>query len=258
MGGYWFITHWNYTRFRAVRESGYHLLFNSALYGIPLYCVARLYMFVLDLAVPSLTMFWDVHVPEPFTSEVMLSLFFGWYLPLLLNLHLAYDEDDCARRAAGDFGEHMELVIDRAMRDDELVELSLRSRKGYVGYARESGIGKVSGTDIVLAPVRSGYRDEKTLKLILDTDYTETFGKYIEDFEAYIEEIEDFEETTEQDIEEGSFRTIEEFRDFLVIIPLSEVVVPRQPYLPVPVASLRNVTQISSPGTTFNQRQFRH
>ena len=35
-----------------------------------------------------------------------------------------------------------------------------------------------------------------------------------------------------------------------------EPFVPRQLYLPVPVASLRNVTEISSPGTTFNQRQF--
>ena len=34
--------------------------------------------------------------------------------------------------------------------------------------------------------------------------------------------------------------------------------VPRQLFLPVPVASLRNVTEISALGTTFNQRQFRH
>jgi hypothetical protein len=33
--------------------------------------------------------------------------------------------------------------------------------------------------------------------------------------------------------------------------------VPRQALLPDPVASLKNVTEISAPGTTFNQRQFR-
>ena len=32
--------------------------------------------------------------------------------------------------------------------------------------------------------------------------------------------------------------------------------VPRQLFLPVPVASLKNVTEISALGTTFNQRQF--
>lgn len=208
-----------------MRESGYHLLFNSVLYGIPLYFVARLYTFVLDLFVPSLTMFWDGHVPEPFTSEVMLSLFFGWYLPHLLNLHHDYDEEGCARRSAEEFGNQIELVIDQAMRDEELVELTLRSRKSYVGYGRESGIGKSSDTDIVLAPVLSGYRDEMTLKLKLDTDYTETFEKYISEYESSIKE---FEEVAGESFEERSFGTIEKFRDFLVVIPLSEVVSARR------------------------------
>ena len=38
------------------------------------------------------------------------------------------------------------------------------------------------------------------------------------------------------------------------VFPIVDV--PRQLFLPVPVASLKNVTEISALGTTFNQRQF--
>ena len=33
VGGYWFLTHCNYTRYRAFRDSGYHVLFSSAFVG---------------------------------------------------------------------------------------------------------------------------------------------------------------------------------------------------------------------------------
>ena len=33
IGGYWFLTHLNYTRYRAYRDSGYHVLFSSAFAG---------------------------------------------------------------------------------------------------------------------------------------------------------------------------------------------------------------------------------
>ena len=51
VGGYWFLTHFNYTRFQSVRDSGYHVLFRSAVVGIVLYCIAT--GKVQSLGVPS-------------------------------------------------------------------------------------------------------------------------------------------------------------------------------------------------------------
>ena len=46
VGGYWFVTHFNFTRFQAVREPGYHILFRSVLFGILWYCVAAAVWFL--------------------------------------------------------------------------------------------------------------------------------------------------------------------------------------------------------------------
>ena len=186
-----------------MRESGYHLLFNSALYGIPLYVGARLLTFGLDLLYPPLTALWDVHVPEPFTAEVMLSLALGFLLPFALNRF--YDSEKGARRTAQEFGDHIETLIDRSMRDRRLIELSLRSRKAYVGFAAESGIGKNSEADLVLLPLMSGYRDENNLRLHLETNYVAVFDRHLR-------------ESAESPIE--GFRA----SDLRVVIPLAEVV----------------------------------
>ena len=35
VGGYWFVTHWNLTRFQAVRDSGYHVLLTGCGKWVP-------------------------------------------------------------------------------------------------------------------------------------------------------------------------------------------------------------------------------
>ena len=177
VGGYWLLTHCNYTRYRAERYSGYHLLFRSALYGVALYFAARFITFLLDLSWPSLTMLWEAHVSVPFTSEVMLSLVLAFLFPIGFNIF--YDSERGARRTAGEVGDHIELLIDSSMRNRRLIELSLRSRKTYVGYATETGIGRNTDTDVILVPLLSGHRDTETLRLSLETNYDPVIETYM-------------------------------------------------------------------------------
>ena len=198
VGGYWFLTNWNYTRYQLERDSGYRLLFRSAIVGILLYCFSRAVTLAVDLICPSLTLLWDAHFPEPYTSEVALSLGLALVVPPLFNLRCSSLQG--ARRVATNAGDHIELLIDRAIEERKTIELSLRSRKTYIGAATESGIGAVSDTDVVLIPLLSGYRKEDTLELVVTTNYSEIISNYTG---------------------EGSGRTVRELR---IVIPLSEVV----------------------------------
>ena len=202
MGGYWFLINWNYTRYQVERDSGYRLLFKCALVGIILYCSSRALTFALDLICPSLTLLWDAHFPEPYTSEVALSLGLALVLPPLFNWRLGcrYTKVQGARRVAGNAGDHIELLIDRAIAERKAIEVSLRSRKTYIGVPVESGIGAASDTDLVLIPLMSGYRKEDTLELVVTTNYLDVISDYTR---------------------EGSGRNVRELR---VVIPLSEVV----------------------------------
>ena len=171
VGGYWFLIRFNYTRYKTERHSGHHLLFRSAIVGIVFYCVARALTLIAGFVCPSLTLLWDSHFPQPFTSEVILSLVLSVLTPPVLNK--IYDPLQTARKVAADAGEHIELLIDRAFQEERPIELSLRSRKTYIGLVPESGIGTVSNsdTDVVLVPLLSGYRKEDTLEVVITTNY---------------------------------------------------------------------------------------
>ena len=97
-------------------------------------------------------------------------------------------------------GDRLELLIDRAFDEEKLVELSLRSRKTYIGMATETSIGLHPDADVVLVPAMSGYRREATLELMVTTNYTQVLLDHAR---------------------AGSGRSI---RDLGVAIPLTEVV----------------------------------
>ena len=87
VGGYWFLTHFNYTRFQAVRDSGYHVLFRSAVVGIVLYCISTGIAVAWRTEWPSTGIeYLDKYSPAPFSAEVVLSLALAVALPVLFNL----------------------------------------------------------------------------------------------------------------------------------------------------------------------------
>ena len=198
IGGYWFLTHFNYTRFQTVRDSGYHLLFRSALWGGLFYCAARGITIAVDAGAPRITDFWDERFPEPYVREVVVSLFLAFLLPYVFNWF--YGSDKGAKKVARDGGDHIELLIAESIEDQKFVELSLRSRKSYIGLALESGVGISGQADVSLIPILSGYRDKDTQNLEIVIDYLPVIGEYIRD----------------------EFDGAEE--DFRIVIPLAEVV----------------------------------
>lgn len=202
VAGYWLLTHWHYTRFRSERDSGYHLLFRSAGVGIVLYCIARILTFVLASWNSFPILFWEAHVPEPFTSEVIISLALGFLAPYIFNIFCW--EAHCATRTAENFGDQVELRLDDSVWEHRLVEIDLHNRKVYIGYAIESGIGKGAEADMVLLPVFSGYRNWETLTLVLDIDYRPYVANLIQE-------------------QPNPNRNQQHARDFVIVIPLNEI-----------------------------------
>ena len=198
VGGYWFLTHCNYTRYQAVRDSGYHVLFRSALCGGFLFLFARVITLLLDYFSPDATGQWNDRFPEPYSSEVALSILLGVLLPLPFNCF--YSSRSGARKVARDGGDHIELLISEAIEELKQIEVTLHSRKSYIGFAVESGVGMSGEPDISLIPTMSGFRDKDTQELVIITDYASTVVEYME---------------------ESSNLSLEDIR---IVIPISEIV----------------------------------
>ncbi len=145
------------------------MLLWSALAGALLWSLARGITFGLAHLSESFPAKWEAYTVAPYSAEVMLSLLLGLVGPLVLNLFNS--DTDGAWRAARRSGDHIELIIAESIAEWEVIELSLRNRKSYVGWAIESGLGGQGQGDIVIIPAYSGYRDKETLQLIFTTQY---------------------------------------------------------------------------------------
>ena len=204
IAGYWALTHCNYTRFQAVRETGYHIFLRSAFVGAVLFGVARAITFSLDKFGVSPER-WAAYTVDPYSAEVVLSLALGIIAPYIVNC--GYSANRGARRSAERDGDDIELLLTDAVETANLVELTLRSRKVYIGFILNSGLGRANQGDISIAPALSGYRHRHTQDLVITTDYRPVI-RYSVEFAIRREDV-------------GGVR---DFNYYRVAIPLAEVV----------------------------------
>ena len=199
LGGYWLLTHLYYTRYSILRDSGYHVLFKSAIAGCSLIVASRLaIIFLLNPFFPSIGETWKFHAPFAYSGTVALSVLLGGVLPIVINWF--YGKEKAAQRVAVESGDVIEILISESIESEKFVELSLRSGKSYIGLALESGIATHGEPDIALIPIASGYRSEETHKLQITTNHAAIFEEFLSESSDMV------------------------YEDFRIVIPMSEIV----------------------------------
>ena len=220
LAGYWLVTRLHYTRHPATRSSGYHVLFQSGLAGVGLFAIAYLITFAMRYYWPEAGDKWDSFAPAQYSDAVVLSALLGVILPFAGNLLYGSRKADqaaaaetrlpallwrnssrkAARRAAAESGDFIELLIANSIDRNQMVELSLRNGKSYIGLALESGIESIGESDISIVPALSGYRDKATQELHITTEYASVIDKTIQGATSIASD------------------------DFQVVIPMSEII----------------------------------
>ena len=136
LAGYLFLRYSNLTWFGLARESGYHLVFRSALVGLGFYAAGWIVSGVVD--VPS---FLEASREEPrgtFESGVAALWAALWTLVLAGVLapasNVIYSRKRAEKRAARRTGDFLVRLVDRAGENAETIELTLRDGKTYIGW----------------------------------------------------------------------------------------------------------------------------
>ena len=196
LAGYWILTRLHYTHYSIVRDSGYHLFFKAAIVGTFLYFVAHLIVVLSGNFLSSMAITWSIHSISPFSATPTTVALMGFLSPFAGNWF--YNKERAARRAAESGGDLVELLIADSIETQKLIELSLKSRKSYIGIGIVSGIETIDKdkADIELLPLASGYRDKHTQELIIIENYAEVLVEH----------------------------TYERYDDFCIVIPMSEIV----------------------------------
>ncbi len=171
IAGYQFLRRWSgYTRYKTVRQSGYHLFFNSVIVGLLLMGLAMIPAGVISYH--TYGRFW------PGTAEaIWLTWLFSFSLAMLVPECMRWRNNKkvlvyAVMRAARERGDYRKVLLETAALQSGLVELSLENGKTYIGFVVESGLySEAEETDISIAPVLSGYRVPNTRKLFISYDY---------------------------------------------------------------------------------------
>ena len=168
IGGYVFLSSWNFTKFKVTSDSGYRLFFKSAFLGMILMVFTKLILSTIGECV-SVEFIRKLVVPTGFNLESVLAMTLGILLPYPLNLF--FNAELHARNAAIDRGNQLFLIVRESLVNIELIEISMANGKVYIGFP---ALGMKLGDEYLkIVPYASGYRDVETKVLKITSKYHE-------------------------------------------------------------------------------------
>lgn len=174
LAGYLFLSWFNATRYSLPRETGYHVVIRSAIAGVFLFFIGRLFVLLANALVPAIGSLWKAIVPLDYSGTAAITLILAAVLPLIIDRHPRFDQFQAQRDAAMAAGDQITLIIDQAILQGRFVEISLTSGKSYVGSPVHSTFGHRDDGDVAIIPVASGYRHHETQTLVMTTNYAPT------------------------------------------------------------------------------------
>ena len=177
VGGYWFLSNCNRTKYMAYGYTGYRLFFGSAFFGIVFLICAKLILSTMS-AISTINYIIgcisEWLIPTGFNLESTLAMIIGIASPYMFYSSIYKDKREIckrkwAKRAAENRGHFLQIRIFEANSKGQLIELAMQNGEVYIGYV--TILGRLDNEYISLNPCFSGYRDEKTKNLIITRDY---------------------------------------------------------------------------------------
>jgi hypothetical protein len=200
LGGYVFLTHWNHTRFDTKRYSGERLIFHSAIAGVVFLILSFFTVLLLTRLWPAVVPVWREIVPFPYTGTSFGAFLLGAVGWWPLN-HTCSKREKEQRSTIEEWGDHLEELLERALRGTKQVMVTLSNGKVYAGFVTTNINPAFERKYLQLLPTSSGYRHPETRELTFTTDYAQVY---------------------EDMVREGAF-TDEAADDFLLVIPIPEI-----------------------------------
>lgn len=188
MGGLFFCSKWNYTRWRVAREDGHRLYFRAVFFGALIFAFvawlqphAESYFPSYARAVASAKNFVKPMAKDKVASEAVADLSIICFISMLAGLPLAwlcnlfFWKNYWLRRALRK--DVIEAFLLSAVDKEASIAVTMDDQKVYVGYVVESSDPTEDRKCIRLLPLMSGYRTEETHKVTFTTFYADLYGR---------------------------------------------------------------------------------
>lgn len=190
IGGYFFSSRWNFTKFRCAREDGHRLYFRAALYGTFLFFAAYLLRVVLlnfsttyngfetqqSELLGHLLKQPDAKNTALSPSSVLITAIYALLLGLVswAPLNLVFWVGPSLKRAIRD--NDFERLIHTTARRGMPLSVTMENQKAYVGFVVKTIDPTQARKMLGILPLMSGYRRNDG-RLKFTTYYTDIYGK---------------------------------------------------------------------------------
>lgn len=176
IGGYLFIKNTHYFGLRAIRYNNQELLLSSAAAGLCALIPSYLITIILSYYAPELNNSWHNILNFAYSGTAL-----GALVLLLLAIpieRLFNDEESQIKRIIEEDNDAIERISLKALQEEKLVSITLKSNKVYVGFISNTFFTPYRNLQSLrIIPVISGYRKEENMRIVFTTAY-----EYIIDF----------------------------------------------------------------------------
>ncbi len=177
LGGFWFAYKCNLTRSSIKRVNGYRLFFLSALWGILFLLIGHVVCYVLYANSSKIVEVFHTFLPFNHFGKSIVALSIGLTIWWPINKWI-YKKEKWVKREISEYGDHLDELFMRAFENEQLVQISLRNGKVYVGRTLKAFEPVSKNEYIKILPIQSGYREPLTHKITFTTNYTEAYRKH--------------------------------------------------------------------------------
>lgn len=189
LAGYWFLSRTHLLKRAYAVKSNYELFFASAIWGVGFLSLAWLVTAFLG-HIASLNAYlewvgqsWSGFVRFEHSGAIAVAAGIAIVSSWITNARIPHQE--AAARWALENESRVGWILRKSLEERQLVEMSLTNGKSYVGFVLEED---PSGweQDVALLPVLSGYRNEKTKRLVLTKNYAAAGRKALKGYRVVI------------------------------------------------------------------------
>ena len=197
--GYWYTSRDLSTRFKIKRSFGWDVYFLVALYGCifvlqGVIATGLLWLLLFALSAADNTFHFTSQKYADWQIDFMNWSFLGIQAPVVVMLAFAIlfclyrsnwagsarldgeGRKKLYKRLAQSSG--IEQLLYQCMEQGELAQVALRSRRIYIGMIHTATLEYEKTANIVLIPMLSGYRDEKTMNLRIENNYSRWYHEH--------------------------------------------------------------------------------
>lgn len=187
LSGYYFLSRYIYRKYKYERLEPQRLIFDSFIAGSLFFFTTYLLRIIISLIFPHLVpVIYEFLYRLPIEKIHLLWTFvFNFVIVISLTklLNYIYVKKDYfnwrkpVEKAVDDFGDEIEQLFKETAENENLIQVTLKTNKVYVGFVQYIPPPKESNY-LKIIPVISGYRNNKTKKIKFTTDYYDAIRLY--------------------------------------------------------------------------------